>query len=65
MLADGGKGRLQVKAGDTVFECVKYDYGCANDDTRTTGVEHRSYTLNQNGDYPFFTVPVSDVEEIK
>lgn len=64
MLADS-KINQNVKAGDTVYACHKYDYGCANDDTRHTGVEHRSFTLDPTGDYPFFTVPMTDLEEIK
>jgi hypothetical protein len=64
MLADS-KIRPEVKAGTTVYDCHMYDYGCANDDTRFTGIEHTSVTLDPAGGYPFFTVPVTDLEEIK
>ena len=49
--------------GATVYECMKHDYGCANDDTRATRIEHISVTENPNGDYPFFTVPLHQLEE--
>lgn len=46
-------------AKDTVvYSCRFSDYGCAGDDTRMTGIEHQSVTLKEDGDYPFFTVPV-------
>lgn len=51
--------------GDTVFDCWSCDYGLANDDTRFTGVEHRSVTHDPAGKYPFFTIPVRDLQEIK
>ena len=63
MLADS-KIKPEVKAGATVYDCHKYDYGCANDDTRHTGIEHKSVTLDPSGDYPFFTVPATDLEAI-
>ncbi len=55
-------GEVKAKAGDTVYECWSYDYGCAADDTRGLGVPHVSVTLLASGDYPFFTVPASDLE---
>lgn len=53
-----------VKAGDSVYDIKGWDYGCANDDTRMTGVEHTSVTLKDDGDYPFFTVLKRDLEPI-
>lgn len=50
--------RGPVKAGDTVYDCKGHDYGLARDDTESTGVKHISVTLDPNGGYPFFTVPV-------
>ena len=44
--------------GTVVYSCRSSDYGCASDDTRMTGIEHQSVTLKEDGDYPFFTVPV-------
>lgn len=54
--------RFDVPAGTLVFRSVRYDYGCANDDTRVTGVKHISVTRNPDGDYPFFSVPVTSLE---
>lgn len=56
------KSNPDVKPGTKVYPATCYDYGCANDDERTTGKEHLSVTLDPNGGYPFFTVPVEDLE---
>ena len=48
----------KAKAGTVVYDCFSHDYGLSNDDTRATGVDHVSVTLNKDGSYPFFTVPV-------
>ena len=53
-----------VKVGDLVHSCKGYDYGCSSDDTRITGIEHISVTLDENGDYPFFTIPDEDLERL-
>ncbi|MBU2765458.1 hypothetical protein HAP94_04455 [Acidithiobacillus ferrivorans] len=45
------------KAGTHVYDQVYCDYGIANDDTRATGVEHRSVTLDNDGNHTGFTVP--------
>ena len=50
-----------VKAGDVVYYLRKHDYGLASDDTRATGIEHVSVTLDKDGDYPSFTVPRRDI----
>jgi hypothetical protein len=63
LLADS-KIEPTAKAGALVYDCAGYDYGCANDDFRATGIPHRSVTLNSDGDYPFFTVPVADLEPV-
>jgi len=49
--------RFGHPAGTIVFDSWGHDYGCANDDSRSSGVEHTSVTLNADGSYPFFTVP--------
>jgi len=54
-----------VKAGQVVYRCMKYDYGLAADDTALTGVKHISVVLNPDGDYPYFTVPESDLEQVQ
>jgi len=64
MLVDS---RLEPKAtkGTTVYDCRGYDYGTASLDTRMSGIEHMSVTLDPEGGYPFFTVPVDAVELIE
>ena len=51
-----------LPAGTICYDCAGYDYGCSSDDTRSTGIEHISVTLDSKGDYPFFTVPIDDLE---
>lgn len=51
-------------AGTIVYPCKGSDYGCASDDTRHYGVEHRSMTLDPDGDYPFFTVRADTLEPV-
>lgn len=48
-----------------VYGATRHDYGLARDDSRFTGVEHISVTLNSDGDYPFFTHPRHELIEIK
>ena len=62
MLADS-KVNTDVKEGTVVYEYLKHDYGLASDDTWITGIEHVSVTLNEDGNYPSFTVPVTDLGE--
>ena len=38
-------------------------YGCANGDSRTSGIEHIACSVNESG-LPFFTLPREDCEEI-
>lgn len=59
----GGAGSLSE--GDVVYELMFHDYGLANDDTNATGFMHMSVTLDETGDYPSFTIPVHNLEEIK
>lgn len=56
--------RFGHTAGTIVYDSRKYDYGLANDDTRLFGIEHVSVTLEPDGDYPCFTVPKHDLEEM-
>lgn len=53
-----------AKAGMIVYDFYKADFGLSVEDTKSTGVRHISVTLNEDGDYPFFTVPEHDLEEI-
>lgn len=50
--------------GDVVYKCIKGDYGSASQDTRMTGIRFISLTYDENGGYPFFTIPFDDVTEI-
>lgn len=61
LLAD----RFDAPAGSIVYKFNKYDYGLASDDTRYTGIEHISVTLNEDGDYPSFTVPLNQLKSIQ
>lgn len=51
-------------AGTLVYKCRGFDYGCANDDSRLTGIEHFSMTLNADGSYPSFTVAWTELEQV-
>jgi hypothetical protein len=55
----------KAKPGTIIYGCLHYDYGCAKDDKRATGIPHGSFTLKSDGDYPFFTMPMTDVERIE
>ena len=59
------RGSKEASAGDIVYDCMGHDYGCASDDTRILGYEHMSVTKDPKGGYPFFTIPVSHLAEIK
>jgi hypothetical protein len=51
--------------GTICYDFLHHDYGLASDDTRFTGVQHVSVTLKSDGGYPSFTIPASNLEEIK
>ncbi len=65
LLKDRSLNGKEWKAGTIVYDQMGHDYGLASDDTHFTGIEHKSVTLNSDGDYPGFTVPVRDLFEIK
>lgn len=54
-----------AKAGSRVYELAGFDYGLARDDTLATGVQHVSVTLEEDGDYPSFTVPKKDLDPVE
>ena len=58
------RAAMQVEVDDIVYDSVKHDYGLASDDTRITGIEHVSVTFKEDGDYPFFTIPRADLQEV-
>jgi hypothetical protein len=51
--------------GTIVYGLMMHDYGLASDDTRITGVEHVSVTLDPAGGYPSFTIVKSDLEKVQ
>jgi hypothetical protein len=51
------------KAGDIVYSLSGPDYGLANEDSRYTGVEHKTVTFSSEGDYPGQTVPLHNIEK--
>jgi hypothetical protein len=54
----------QFRAGDTVYEFTGYDHGCVRDDMAYGGIESVAVVAHTDQEAPFFTVPVSDLEEI-
>lgn len=62
MLVDS-KVTPDVKAGCIVYRFYGNDYGCARDDTFGLGVQCEAFTL-VDGQYPFFIVPMTDVEKV-
>lgn len=52
------------QTGTMVYSLAMSDYGCANSDSRLTGVEHTSVTLDKDGGYPSFTVPLGYLMEV-
>jgi len=51
---------LPLSPGQTVY-AGDDGYGCANDDSRRTGIEHIAISLEVSGQ-PFYTIPREDVE---
>jgi len=56
--------RFGHKAGTIVYDPRVYDYNLARDDSRYTGIEHISVTLDPSGGYPVFSVARHDVEPV-
>jgi len=55
----------KAKPGTIIYGCIQPTHGLANQDKRATGIPHGSFTLKSDGDYPFFTMPMTDVERLK
>lgn len=51
-----------LKVGDVVYQSMKPDYGLARDDSDNFGVTFVSVTRSHEGDYPFFTIPLRDLQ---
>lgn len=56
--------RFEHTAGTVVYRAIGHDYGMASDDTRLTGEEHISVTLDPDGGYPFFTAPIDALQDL-
>jgi hypothetical protein len=54
----------EVRVGDVVYELMDSDLGLSWEDELGRGYPHRSVTFKNDGDYPFFTIPEKDLEEI-
>lgn len=54
--------RFEHTVGTIVQDYNGFDYGLSHDDSRVTGIEHTSVSLD--GELPFFTIPVEDLDEI-
>jgi hypothetical protein len=57
--------RFGHEAGTIVYQARGHDYGLARDDTHFTGIDHVSVSLKEDGDYPFFTIPVDHLVQIE
>lgn len=62
---NSGAHGVGIKQGAIIYDCSLHDYGCANDDTRAFREHYASFTLDPEGNYPFFTLPTRCVKEIK
>lgn len=56
--------RFEHPVGTIVYRSGGCDYGCSGDDSRMTGTQHVSMTTNEDGSYPFFTVPEYALKEV-
>jgi hypothetical protein len=54
----------RAKPGTIIYACIEYTYGVVRDDNRAFGIKHGAFTLKPDGGYPFFTMPMSDVEKV-
>lgn len=57
-------GNVFANPGEIVFEHLMEDCGVANLLENETGQEHISVTRMMDGDWPFFTVPAKNLEEL-
>ena len=64
-IKNSGTNSKDYPAGTICYDLLMHDYGLASDDSRITGVEHVSVTLDETGDWPSFTVVKSDLEPVE
>jgi len=50
--------------GTIIYAFISHDYGIPRLDTRHHKEPWAAFTFNEDGDYPFFTMPIKDVERI-
>lgn len=62
VIRSGRTHQVQCDVGEILYPSL-CDYGCASDDTQTTGIEHVAVSFNESGG-PFFTIPREDIEPI-
>ena len=53
-----------IVEGTVVYRCLRSDYGLSFLDSVSDGEPYISVTLDPNGNYPFFTIPVRLLEPI-
>jgi hypothetical protein len=54
----------KAKPGTIIYGFTgPHTYGIVSLDNKVTGIKHGAFTLKPDGDYPFFTMPLSDVEK--
>jgi hypothetical protein len=58
--ADRAAGQSNLTVGMPLF-FGRDRYGCSSDDSRVTGIEHISVSIDESG-LPFFTIPREDVQ---
>ena len=63
-IKEAGTNCNDMPVGTIVYDLRGHDYGLASDDTRHTGIEHVSVTLNEDGDYPSFTIHRKSLEKM-
>ena len=61
---DWERGDSAFRPGDVVTHCHLATYGLCSDDAHATGIGHMAMTLDSDGGYPFFTVPINVIEPL-
>lgn len=59
------QSRFEHPAGTIAYTCSYNSFGLISDDENETGEPHLFLTLNEDGDYPGFTIPSSHVRIMK
>lgn len=65
VMLNDSKIEPDAKAGTVVYPLIYYDYGSANDDMRAFGYECKSMTLREDGNYPYFVVPMHNLKKVE